>query len=577
MPKAGTISDRRPAPIRLFNARDHAGPAAALAALMILSALTEGIGIVLLVPMLGAINVRQVPGSFGQVPGGRIAGGLAALGVPLQIGPLLALFVALVVLRAAINHHKAIVALKFESNLVDGLRRRAWHALLHCDWRVVGGMRQSDIASLLITTFDRIGFGVDQAVAALAAAVTLAGIAAAAGVLSPGITLGAAVAGALVLLLYRRSRSRAARLGAALSGAAARLHAQISEGLTALRIIKSLGREAPAERQNAAALRELRGAQMAYAHSAGAGQAALEGGGALLLAVLVWLALMHWHTPTVIILPMIALCARALPLLGALQLHWQNWAHAQPALAAAQDLLRRTEAAREPGGEVLPAPALDRAITLEAVTVRFAPEAPPALDAVSLTIGAFETVMIAGPSGAGKSTLADLLGGLISPDAGQVRVDDVPLTGAARRGWRGRVAYVQQDPVLFSATLRENLLWADPLADNARLEAALAAASAGFVHHLPLGLDTRIGEGGRRLSGGERQRIVLARALLRAPALLILDEATSALDDENQTAVVTALAGLKGRLAMVIIGHSGPLAALADRTVVLESGRISPR
>jgi len=119
------------------------------------------------------------------------------------------------------------------------------------------------------------------------------------------------------------------------------------------------------------------------------------------------------------------------------------------------------------------------------------------------------------------------------------------------------------------------LLWAEPGASPAQLEAALLAASAGFVDALPHGLDTPIGEGARRLSGGERQRIVLARALLRDPALLILDEATSALDAANTAAITSALAGLKGRLALVIIGHSDAMTGLADRTLTLEAGRIA--
>ncbi len=552
----------------MISARDHARPAAVLAVLMILSALTEGIGIVLLVPMLGAIN-------GGGLVSGRIARTLAALGLPLHIAPLLALFVAVVLLRALINHARALAALHFQAGLVDGLRRRAMHALLHCDWRVLVTMRQADNASLLITIFDRIGFGVDQGLSGLAAAVTLLGLAAAAWVLSPGLALSAIAAGMAVLVLYRGLRRRATRLGEALDHASRRIHNDVSEQLAALRVIKSLGRENETETRSTAEFNSLRRAQQAWQHSAGVGQAALECGGAVGLAGLVWVALMHWHTSAVTILPMVALFVRALPLLGGLQLHWQNWAHARPALASARELITLTEAAQEaddiPGTQ---APELRRSITLQEVSVFFSADAPPALDAVSLTIGARETVMIRGHSGAGKSTLADLLGGLLSPDAGQIWVDDIELTGADRRGWRRRVAYVQQEPVLLSATLRDNLLWGDPAADTAQLEAALIAASAGFVDDLPLGLDTLIGDGGRRLSGGERQRIMLARALLRDPALLILDEATSALDAANSAAIAAALAGLKGKLAMVIIGHTESLAGLADRTIEIEGGRI---
>jgi ATP-binding cassette subfamily C protein len=122
--------------------------------------------------------------------------------------------------------------------------------------------------------------------------------------------------------------------------------------------------------------------------------------------------------------------------------------------------------------------------------------------------------------------------------------------------------------------VRENLQWAAPEADEAALIAALHRASAGFVLELPQGLDTRVGSSGRQLSGGEKQRIVLARALLRDPALLILDEATSALDAENEAAICAAIAAMKGQITVVIIGHGSALASLAERTVRIEAGRL---
>jgi ATP-binding cassette subfamily C protein len=107
------------------------------------------------------------------------------------------------------------------------------------------------------------------------------------------------------------------------------------------------------------------------------------------------------------------------------------------------------------------------------------------------------------------------------------------------------------------------------------MRAALAAASAQFVEALPGGLDTRVGDGGRVLSGGERQRLMLARALLREPALLILDEAASALDAENEAAIAKAIAALRGKITVLIIGHRGALAEIADRTIRLDNGRVT--
>jgi ATP-binding cassette subfamily C protein len=226
----------------------------------------------------------------------------------------------------------------------------------------------------------------------------------------------------------------------------------------------------------------------------------------------------------------------------------------------------------EVGPNVAPLP-LSHAIALDRVGVTYADRSIPALDNVTLTIPARMTTVIMGQSGAGKSTLADVLMGLVVPDQGVVTVDGVALAGIDRMRWRQSVAYVQQDPFLFHASIRANLLWAKPKAEAAEIDRALTAASASFVHALPEGLETIVGDGGIRLSGGERQRIVLARALLCAPALLILDEATSALDTENELAIRRAIADLHGELTVIVIGHRVAMAQMADQLIVMDDGR----
>lgn len=553
--------------IALLDLRAHQTKAAVLGLLMILAALTEGIGIILLVPMLGLLGA-------GSISDSRIGAGLQGLGLPVALGPLLALFVALVVLRAIISQARARAAIRLEMAVVDGLRRRAWHALLHCDWRVQLAMRQSDNASLLITNVDRIGFGLSQALNAMASAVTLLGIGLASLALSPVITLASTLGGGLVLLAFRRLRRRAAELGEALGEAYGKMHGQLHQSLGALRVIRALGQEARAEADGVQGFAALRAAQFAFLRDIGRGQIVLQGGGAVLLAGLVWLGMARWQADAAIILPLVALYARALPLLGSLQEAWQNWAHARPALAVAAALIARAEAAREPDPGGSAPPVLISAITLNGVSVQFAGAESAALSDVNFTIPARKITALAGPSGSGKSTLADLLCGLLSPDQGTIEIDGTALDGPLRQAWRARVAYVQQEPLLLAETIAENLRWASPGASAMQLEAALRDAAAEFVFALPQGLETRVGDGGRPLSGGERQRLMLARALLREPTLLVLDEATSALDSGNKALVSAALARLHGRITMVIICHRGALVALADQVVRLESGRI---
>ena len=540
--------------------------AAGLLALMIAAALTEGVGLVMLVPLLAVL----APGS---APAGKLAAMLTEIGVPLALGPLLAVFVGLVVVRALIMRARALVTLETQIGVVDRLRRRAWDALLHCEWRTVLTLRRSQSASLLLSEVERAGLGVQHLLIALASAVTLGGILLGALALSPLMTLGAGLAGLLLIGLQAGLRRTALRLGGDVGEAYGAMHASFDEGLATLRTIKSLEGEAAAAAQTEASVAALRRVQLDFARKQSANQALLQIGGAAALALLVWLAVTRWQLGAAAVLPMVAVFARALPLLGQLQDAALSWLHARPALDAALALTIAAEAAREPAGATATPSELTRELRFDAVTVRFG-SAAESLREVSLTIPARGITAVTGASGAGKSTLADIAGGLLAPDGGAVIIDGRPLVGPMRRAWRRRVAYVQQDPVLLAASVRDNLLWAAAGASEAALRGALEDAAATFVWDLPEGLDTRVGDGARMLSGGERQRLVLARALLRRPALLILDEATSALDADNEAQIAAALTRLKGRMAVLVIAHRGALTDLADRTYTLAGGKL---
>ena len=287
-----------------------------------------------------------------------------------------------------------------------------------------------------------------------------------------------------------------------------------------------------------------------------------------------WLAVTSWHSTAVTLLPLIAISARCAPLLAAVQAGLQNIAHGLPALAELGRFCAeaREQAELDAGAVTAPRPRAE--LALDGVTVRHPGRGGAALDAVTLRLAVGSTTLLSGPSGAGKSTLADVLSGLVAPAAGCLRIDGAEVAGAAARAWRGQVAYVQQEPVLLNASIRDNLLWACPGASEERIGQALRDAAAGFVFALPDGIDTIVGDRGAQLSGGERQRIALARGLLREPDLLILDEVTSALDAANEAAVREAVARLKGRMTIVIIGHRGALAELADRRLTLAAGRL---
>jgi ATP-binding cassette, subfamily C, bacterial len=165
--------------------------------------------------------------------------------------------------------------------------------------------------------------------------------------------------------------------------------------------------------------------------------------------------------------------------------------------------------------------------------------------------------------------------GLIVPNEGRVLVDETPLSAERTQPWRNQIGYVPQDTFLFNDTVKANLLWARPDADDEEITQALRSAAAEeFVFGLPEGIHTVLGDRGVRLSGGERQRLALARALLRKPSLLVLDEATSALDSENERRIQDAIEKLHGRMTILVITHRLSTIRKADVIHVLEEGRL---
>ena len=550
-------------------ARPQRAAAALLLALMALSGLSEGFGLLLLVPILTVL-------SGAQGASGLLGGWAMTLGIPMALGPLLAIFVALVGLRSAINFARIVTAHRLEARIVDGLRERAWDALLHCEWRRLAAMSQSATTSLLITDIDRTGYGVNRFLAAAATIFTMAGLALAGLALSLPLALFAGTGAMLVMLAYRRLRRRAHRLGELTGAAYEAIHRYYNEGLRAMRIIRSFGREDAVMERNRAALQGLRDSQFAYVRDFGLAQLVLQIGGALVLALATLMAVTRYGARLEQIVPLAALGARAVPLLGALQQQVQDIAHCRPAFAAARRLIEQAEQGREiVSDHRCSTPQLHSALAVEGLGVHFPGRDAPALNDITFSIPAGSLTVIGGPSGAGKSTLADCLAGLIRPDAGCITVDGVTLSDGLRIAWRARVNYVQQEPVFFAGSIRDNLRFADPAADDSRINVALARAAAGFVASLPQGIDTMIGEGGYEFSGGEKQRLALARALLRQPDLLILDEPTGALDPANEAAIIRAIADLRGSLTIIILGHRDAFARIADQEAMLDQGRMA--
>jgi ABC-type multidrug transport system fused ATPase/permease subunit len=253
---------------------------------------------------------------------------------------------------------------------------------------------------------------------------------------------------------------------------------------------------------------------------------------------------------------------------------------AQRAIAAGNrmfEIIDREPTIQSPPG----APALPPgggAVALHGVTLSYPGSGRAALSDVELEVEAGRTIALVGPSGSGKTSLVALIARLYDPNEGTVEVDGTDVRSVDVDSLRAEIAFVADDSFLFTASVAENIAYANAGATLEEIEKAARLAQAdGFIRELPDGYETRVGERGLTLSGGQRQRVAIARALLADPRILILDDATSSVDATTEAAIKAGLREAMAGRTTFIIAHRLSTVALADEIVVLDGGRVVDR
>jgi ATP-binding cassette subfamily C protein len=559
--------------------------------------LAEGVGLLLLLPLLTVAGMNFAGPSMAGRVGVITQRLLVGAGVPhwLWLPMVLGIFLAAGALRSTLRRSQSMMVFTATTRVHLALSQRVYESMVKAQWGFLVRLRSGRLTHLLTSELRN----VEDAVSLLLMLINLGCLTllylAIALKLSAPMTLLVLAMGGVMMLRERRSLQRMRASGNDFSQSVGEVYAATEEHLSNLKSVKACDAEERDVQQFAALCGEMARHAVGAAKQQAAATFRFEVGSLAALGAAIFLALGVLHVQAATLLLLLAIFTRLMPQLGSMQSQAHQFASILPSFDHVLAIEAECAAHAEPQALEAGSPQtsavgglnLQREFRLE--NVWFCYETSDSdrgqefvLHGIDLAIEAGALTAVVGPSGAGKSTIADLVNGLLQPTRGRLLLDDRELVAAELRQWRRQVGYVGQETVLFHTSVRENLLWAKPDATDVELREALHQASAGFVYELPRGVQTVVGDRGVLLSSGERQRILLARALLRKPTLLILDEATNALDVENEARILDAIRDVmqsskqegRGALTVLMIAHRPSAMRRADRIFEMEGGRI---
>ena len=575
-------ADRRPTSgafgtgVRLLGrvARMMPGRSVVLMLLTILNSFLQGLSLVLLLPVLGSIGI----GTSSGAAGGRfillLRDAYATVGIPYTLATILLLVFAVGILGALVQLSLSWLGHAMFRKFVVALQVETYEAIVRSRLSHLASRSRGDATIVLTKMCEQAGQGFFLTVRLLTNVVMALGLIVIAAL--QAWVLVASILGLFALLavpmklnsrvmqrLVRRAHDTHREVGA-----------HLAEHLRLLTTIKAMGIEADSVKSIAGYVRSSNASAVRFKRRIEAVKSIWGIVVVGLVCAVTYVGAAVLALPPARLILLIGVSMRMVPALQGIITGSEQLPFMLMAYDDVMDFTREARAAAEPdGGAQLDVPALRSGVMLKDVVVEEG--GGRILDGVSLEIPPGSLVALVGQSGSGKTTTIGAILGLVDVSSGSVRIEGAELSSLRRRSWRQRVGYVAQDLPILSGTIRENLALSVPDAGDAAMTSALEAAGAGaFLHSLPDGLDTFVGEQGSKISGGERQRLVIARALLRNPALLILDEATNALDAETATRTLATVRLLRARCAVLMVAHDLNMVRDADAIYVLDRGRI---
>lgn len=553
--------------------RPYSGRMGILAVFGVLESLAEGIGISLFIPFLANLDQESLAPDEDSWLGSQLARLFSAAPPSDRLAIISLSIFGLIFLRSVLSYVGSVRAARIDLELEKSLRDRVMAQLLDADMNYLDRTRPGDMLNTLdkvistvnATIWTLLGLTVNFSMVLVFAIFLI--------LLSWKMTLFVGVTLAIISLIVKLLTLRVEALSKQQLSAEQDLAQRALEILQGMRTIRSYTGEKRERGRFAAISQRVSGIEFELHRIAGLITPVAQMLAGTLLIVVMYTALRDPNNLSMVLV-FIFILYRLHPQVLVLDEGRNSLVAAAPEVEQLVQLLNESRDRSILPGEAMFGGLVD-AIRFDHVSFRYSPESAWALTDVTIQIPRGQRIAFVGPSGAGKSTLIALLLRFYDPQRGTILVDGTSLPDLDLQSWRRHLAVVSQDTHIFNASIRENIGYGRPDAEEHDIVAAARLADAhDFIATLPQGYDTYVGDQGMGLSGGQKQRIALARAIVRKADVLILDEATNALDSISESVVMDSIRALGSDCTVIAIAHRLSTVMHSDKIVVLEGGHV---
>ena len=539
----------------------------------LVSSLTEGIGIVTIIAALGLFLEPEASSSSPAI--NFLLESLRKIGIEPSLVSMLVVALAAISIRFVFLTLSQSYAAYVRGKIEERERRNLIETVTKARWEFFISVPVGRFSNALNQEAGQISGVYSGLINLSALLLNVAVYYGAALALSWELALGALVASSLVLFLFKKFISISKRAGKHQASAYEQMSARFVDGLAGIKSLKAMGLDFLLGGVIGRQVSKLRTAQLRAQIAKLFVRNATEPLSAAVIVSGLIAAVTFLSVSAPVLIGMVLVFHRAVHSVSQVQGIYMSLVVLYPMLDKLWSLTEEAERQKERtlAGEKRDRIRVDQQIDLEDVSFEYK-NGHVILERVSITLKKGEITAITGPSGSGKTTIADIICGLLCPTTGRVLIDS-SREEMNSINWRQRVGYVQQDAILFHDTIFANVALGDPSLTSLDVEQALDRSGASsFIQSLSDGLETVVGERGVALSGGQRQRIAIARALVRAPEVLIFDEATTGLDPDTEAEVIETIEQLKKHLCVVVISHQQPLIQLADQRYHIKGRKV---